>query len=314
MDRKKTANKKEIKEDIINIGVNKVKLTNQNKIYFPDDQISKNEVMLYYQSISQYILPHLKNRPQSLNRFPEGINESNFFQKNAPDDIPVWVITENIVSKSNDQTVDYIICNDESTLAYLNNLGCIDFNVWNSRVQHLENPDYLVLDLDPAQDNTFDDVIDVTLVVKEILDAASLLGYVKTSGSTGIHIYVPMGAKYSFERVKDFALLLMHIVQQRLPELTTLERSLNKREKGKIYLDYLQNRFGQTLASPYSLRPQKGASVSMPLEWSEIKKGMRPTDYNIYNALSRIKEKGDIFRPVLAKGANIIKASKRLSI
>lgn len=169
------------------------------------------------------------------------------------------------------------------------------------------------MDLDPSEKNSFDDVIETALAVKEVLDLAGIEGYPKTSGSSGIHIYIPTNGKYSYEQVKDFGHLLMQMVQQKLPELTTLERSLQKRDKDKIYLDYLQNRRGQTLASVYSLRPKKSAPVSMPLEWAEVKRGLQPTDFNIYNALNRITEKGDLFKPTLGKGIDMLKAIKKLS-
>jgi len=290
------------------IGKNKVKLTHQDKIYFPKEQLTKADIIDYYQSISDYILPHLKNRPLSLNRFPNGIEEDNFYHKDAGENTPEWIKTTEIYSESPDKYIDYIVCNNKATLAYLNNLGCIDINPWNSRISKLDFPDYLVLDLDPSEKNTFEDVIEVALQIKEITDEIKIDAYCKTSGSTGIHIYIPMGRKYDFEKVKDFAHILMKSTQERLPQLTTLERSLKKRESTKIYLDYLQNRQGQTLASVYSLRPRPGAPVSMPLEWSELKKGLRPTDFTIYNALGRIQAQGDIFLPVLQKGINMMKA------
>ena len=302
------------KDDVVKkIGKQELKLTNQNKIYFPHDDITKGDLITFYQSISQYILPHLRARPQSMNRYPNGIEGLSFFQKDAPEETPEWIETQKVFSESSDKYINYIICNDKATLAYLNNLGCIELNVWTSKIQKADHPDYLVLDLDPSEKNSFEDVIETAQTVKEVLDLAGVEGYPKTSGSSGIHIYIPMNAKYSYEQVKDFGHLLMQMVQQKLPDLTTLERSLQKRDKNKIYLDYLQNRSGQTLASVYSLRPKDGAPVSMPLEWSEIKNGLKPTDFNIYNALDRIKEKGDIFKPTLGKGIDMLKAIKKLS-
>jgi bifunctional non-homologous end joining protein LigD len=300
------------KEKEITLNKHKIKLTNQDKIYFPKDEVTKGDVITYYQSIAEYILPHLKNRPLSLNRFPNGIEEQNFYQKDASDTIPDWVKTTEVYSESTDKNIDYVYCNDKATLAYLNNLGCIDMNPWNSSLPDLEHPDYLVLDLDPSKKNTFDDVIETALQVNEILKSIKVKGYCKTSGSTGMHIYIPMGGQYDFDQVKDFAHILMKQVNEKLPKLTTLERSLQKRDDKKIYLDYLQNRTGQTLASAYSLRPKEGASVSMPLEWDELKKGIKPTDFNIHNALERIKEKGDLFKPVLGKGIDMMKALKLL--
>ncbi|OCA77740.1 DNA ligase D [Chryseobacterium contaminans] len=300
------------KEQEITLNRHVVKLTNQDKVYFPKDGITKGDVIDYYQSVAEYILPYLKNRPLSLNRFPNGIEKQGFYQKDAGDHIPDWIKTTQVYSESNDKYIDYIYCNDKATLAYLNNLGCIDLNPWNSSLPDLEHPDYLVLDLDPSKKNTFDEVIETALQVNEVLKAIKIKGYCKTSGSTGIHIYIPMGGKYDFDQVKDFAHILMKQVHEKLPEITTLERSLQKRDSSKIYLDYLQNRTGQTLASAYSLRPKPGASVSMPLDWDELKPGLLPTDYNIENALERIKEKGDLFKPVLGKGIDMMKALELL--
>lgn len=300
------------KEQEITLNRHSVKLTNQDKIYFPKDGITKGDVIEYYQSVAEYILPHLKNRPLSLNRFPNGIEAQSFYQKDASDNIPDWIKTTQVHSESNDKYIDYIYCNDKATLAYLNNLGCIDLNPWNSSLPDLEHPDYLVLDLDPSKKNSFDDVIEAALHVNEVLNSIKIKGYCKTSGSTGIHIYIPMGGTYDFDQVKDFAHIVMKQVNEKLPKTTTLERSLQKRDDKKIYLDYLQNRTGQTLASAYSLRPKEGASVSMPLEWEEVKPGLKPTDFTIHNALERIKEKADLFKPVLGKGIDMMKALELL--
>ncbi|WHF53104.1 DNA ligase D [Chryseobacterium gotjawalense] len=290
-----------------------VKLTNQNKIYFPESGITKGEVIDYYQSVAKYILPHLKNRPQSLNRFPNGIEGLSFYHKDAGNDAPDWIEKVSVFSESNEKDIEYLICNTADDLAYLNNLGCIDLNPWNSTVIDLDKPTWLALDLDPSEKNTFDQVIETALCVKEILDLAKIKGFCKTSGSSGIHIFIPMGEQYEVELVKNFAHLLMQKVQQKLPDLTTLERNLKKRDKNKIYLDYLQNRTGQTLASVYSVRPKPFAPVSMPLLWEELKSGLKPTDFNIHNALERIKKNGDLFKPVLGKGIDMLKALENLS-
>lgn len=311
---KKTEAKKRVGKDDVEkkIGKQELKLTNQNKIYFPDDVITKGDVIEYYQSISKYILPHLKDRPQSMNRFPDGIKGLSFFQKHAAEETPDWIKTQKVFSESTDKYINYIICNDKETMAYLNNLGCIELNIWTSRIQKADNPDYLVLDLDPSEKNSFEDVIETAQVVKDVLDLAGIEGYPKTSGSSGIHVYIPMNAKYSYDQVKDFGHLLMQMVHQKLPDLTTLERSLQKRDKNKIYLDYLQNRRGQTLASVYSLRPKNGATVSMPLKWKEVKSGLKPTDFTIHNSLDRLKKAGDLFKSVLGRGIDMLKAIRKL--
>ena len=301
------------KDDVVKkMGGQELKLTNLNKIYFPEDDITKGDIIEFYQSISKYILPHLKNRPQSMNRYPNGIKGLSFFQKDAAEETPEWIDTQKVFSESSDKYINYIICDNKATLAYLNNLGCIELNIWTSRINNADNPDYLVLDLDPSEKNTFEDVIETAQVVKEVLDMTGTLGCPKTSGSTGIHVYIPMNAKYNYEPVKNFGHLLMQIVQEKLPDLTTLERSLQKRDKNKIYLDYLQNRRGQTLASVYSIRPKNGAPVSMPLQWDEVKNGLKPTDFNIFNTLQRLQEQGDLFKPVLGKGIDMLAILNKL--
>lgn len=289
----------------------KVKYTNQDKLYWQKEGITKGDLINYYQEVSQYILPHLKDRAQSLNRFPNGIEGESFFHKDAGGEAPPWVDTAHIYSESNNKELEYIVCNNKETLGYLNNLGCIELNPWNSRTQQLDYPDYMIIDLDPSPTNTFDEIIEAALATKEVLDSCHIQSYCKTSGSTGIHIYVPMGAKYNYNQVKDFAHIVAQLILSKLPDTTTLERSLSKRG-GKIYLDYLQNRSGQTVASVYCVRPKPGATVSMPLEWSEVKQGLKISDFTIHNALKRIKNKGDIFAPVLGEGIDMGDAIDRL--
>ena len=300
-------------EAIRTFGKIKVNTTNLNKIYFPDEAITKGRVIEYYQQIADYILPFLKDRPQSLKRNPNGILDKGFFHKDAGDDAPEWVKSIEIYSESAKKEIDYIICNDRQTLAYLNNLGCIELNPWNSRINWLDKPDYLIIDLDPSEKNTFEQVIETALAFKAILDKAGATSYCKTSGATGLHIFLPMGKKYLYEQVKDFAHFLCMIVNEQLPKFTSLERNLQKRGNRKIYLDYLQNRRGQTIASAYSLRPHPGATVSMPLEWKEVKPGLTPSTFTIDTALPRINKMGDIFSNVLGKGLDIKKCLEKIS-
>lgn len=297
---------------LVKSGRHEVKLTNQDKIYFPKDKITKGDVVHYYQSIYDYIIPYLKDRPESLKRNPNGIDDKGFFHKDAGEGAPDWVKSIPLYSESVNKDIDYILCNDAATLMYLNNLGCIELNPWNSRIKKTDYPDYMVIDIDPSDKNTFEQVIEVALVVKKVLDKAGADSYCKTSGATGLHIYVPMGAKYDYDQVKDFAQLIAMMVQEQLPEFTTLERSLSKR-KNRIYIDFLQNRKGQTLACAYSLRPRQGATVSTPLEWKEVKKGLKPSAFTIHNLLKRLASKGDLFEGVLGKGVNLKLCLKKLS-
>jgi bifunctional non-homologous end joining protein LigD len=292
---------------VLQFGKVSVPISNSQKIYFPDDDITKGMVVDYYQSVAEYILPYLQNRPQSLKRNPGGIKDSGFFHKDAGDTAPAWVKSFKVHSDSTNKMIDYIICNDKATLAYLNNLGCIELNPWHSVTSKPDKPDYLIIDIDPSDNNTFDQVIEAAQHFKVLLDKAKAPAFCKTSGASGLHIYVPMGKKFSYEQVKDFAHVLCMMVSEQLPDFTTLERNLKKRGNNHMYLDYLQNRRGQTIASVYSLRPRLGATVSMPLLWKEVKKGLTPADFTIHNALKRIKKMGDIFSGVLGPGVDINK-------
>lgn len=281
-------------------------LTNLNKIYFPLDGITKGEIIHYYSEVAQFILPYLKNRPESLNRFPNGIESASFYQKDFDTEkVPSWLTTKKIYSESNDNEIDYLICNDKETLIYMVNLGCIDFNPWNSTIHNLDKPDWMVIDIDPDTDN-FEEVIETALTVREVLDNLEIESYCKTSGASGMHVYVPLAGKYTYESVKIFAQIIAREVQIKLPDTTTLERSIKKRNH-KIYIDYLQNRKGQTIAAPYSIRPHVGATVSTPLEWSEVHSKLKPSDFTIKNVLSRFEKKGDIWKPVLGVGIDMLK-------
>ncbi|MFT3824876.1 MAG: non-homologous end-joining DNA ligase [Chitinophagaceae bacterium] len=287
--------------------------TNTDKIYWPDEKFTKGNVLDYYNSVYKYIIKHLKGRPQSLFRTPNGIKGGGFFHKDAGEHVPEWVDTSPVYSESAGKTVDYIVCNNKKALQYIVNLGCIEINPWSSKTTSPDNPDYVILDLDPSAKNTFDEVINCAQVIKSILDQAGVEGYCKTSGATGIHIYIPLAGKYTYEQSRVFAELIANLTHEQIPGFTSLERSLSKRGNKNIYIDYLQNKIGATLASVYSLRPKPGAPVSMALEWKEVKKGLHPLDFNIKNALKRIEKKGDIFLPVLGKGIDMNKALKKLN-
>jgi bifunctional non-homologous end joining protein LigD len=292
-------------EIITKINGKTLKLTHLNKVFWPKEKITKGGVIEYYQKISSFILPYLKDRPESLNRHPNGIAGKNFFQKDVDHMPPPWVKTKKIFSESNNADINYLICNDQATLLYLANLGCIEINPWFSTTRHLDKPDYAVLDLDP-EDIGFEKVIEVAIGAHKILDNLNVPSYCKTSGATGLHIYVPLGGKYTFDQAKDFIHLIAAMVNQQFPEITSLERSPSKRQK-RIYLDFLQNRKGQTLAAPYSLRPKPGATVATPLEWKEVKKGLSPSQFTIKNIFKRLEKKGDLFKPVLGKGIDLKK-------
>ncbi|HEY4874885.1 MAG TPA: DNA ligase D [Puia sp.] len=311
--KKEKPSEKTTNEDELAFGKIKVKTSNVSKIYFPKEKITKGMVINYYQQIADYILPYLQDRPESLKRNPNGINDPGFFHKDAGVDAPGWIKSKKIYSESAKKDIDYIICNHKATLAYLNNLGCIELNPWNSTIKSLDNPDYMIIDIDPSEKNNFDQVVETANAFKELLDKAGAESFCKTSGASGLHIYVPVGKKYSYDQTKDFAHLLCTFVSEQLPSFTTLERNLQKRGNKKIYLDYLQNRRGQTLACAYSLRPRAGATISTPLQWKEVKKGLRPSEFTITTIFERLKKTGDLFKGVFGKNVDLEKALDKIS-
>lgn len=303
----------DVKKTTLSVDGHDVTVTNQNKVYWPDEKITKGDVLHYYSLVHQYLLPYLKDRPQSLRRNPNGIRDEGFFQKDAGDAIPDWIKTVRLRAESAKRDIDYIICNDLATLLYLNNLGCIEINPWNSRTGKLDYPDYMVLDIDPSEKNSFDQVIETAQVYKDVLDKAGAPSYCKTSGASGLHIYVPLHAQYTYEKVREFAEIVSQLVEQQIPKITTTERALNKRN-GRIYLDYQQNKKGQTLASVYSLRPKEGATVSTPLLWKEVKTGLHPSNFTIHSIIERLKKKGDLFQQVLVEKINLSACIKNLNL
>lgn len=298
-------------ERIVEVDGHELKLTNQNKVFWPKEKYTKGDVIAYYNKVSGYILPYLMDRPQSLKRNPGGIEDKGFYHKDAGDQAPHWVKSAEVYSESGNKTIDYIICNDKATLIYLANLGCIELNPWNSKIQKPDNPDYLIMDIDPSEKNTFSQVIDVARVIKEILDKAGCTCYCKTSGATGMHVYIPLQGRYTYDQARPFSEIIAHLTQERLPGFTTVERPLNQR-KGRIYIDFLQNRRGQTLSSVYSIRPVPGASVSTPLNWKEVKHGLTPLDFTIKTIHKRLDKVGDLFAKVLTDKNDLRKCIDRL--
>ncbi|WP_291910989.1 DNA ligase D [Chitinophaga sp. CB10] len=287
-----------------------LKFTNLDKIYWPVEKITKRDMINYYAAVADYIFPYLKDRPQSLNRFPEGINGFNFYQKNVEDKVADWISTFPYTSESDGETKLFMVCKDKATLLYMANLGCIELNPWHSTTRKPDNPDYCLIDLDPDK-NPFSQVVETALEVKDVLDKIGADSFVKTSGSTGMHILIPLGAKYTFDQSRMLAELVVNIVHKRLPDTTSVVRTPAKR-KGLIYLDFLQNRQIQTMACAYSLRPKPGATVSAPLSWSEVKKGLNMKDFNIYTMPERLAKKGDLLKGLLGKGIDLNKVLDKL--
>jgi len=311
---KKNAGEKKAKKAAgyeLKLGKVTLQMTNPDKIYWPKEGYRKGDLVAYYDRIAPLILPYLEDRPQSMHRFPNGIDGGSFFQKDVDTDkSPSWLHTEKIYSESNKEYIDYLICNDKATLLYMANLGCIEINPWNSRLGAIDKPDWVVIDLDP-EEIAFKEVVRAALGVRELMDELEMECYCKTSGASGLHVYIPLGAKYTYDETKSFAELIANLVHKRMPATTSVVRSPAKRKK-KVYLDFLQNRRGQTLAAPYSVRPKPGATVATPLRWEEVNDKLDPSRFTMQTIFSRIEKLGDIWKPALGKGADILKALKKM--
>lgn len=293
----------------LNISGHDLTFTHLDKVFWPDEGYSKRDLLNYYHEAAEYILPYLKNRPQSLNRFPNGIKGQGFYQKDVTNTAPDWV--KEFPYETDGEAKNFLVVENEASILWMVNLGVIEMNPWNSTIKKPDHPDWCIIDLDPSEKNTFEQVIQAAQATKDVLDGLKITGYPKTSGSTGIHIYIPLGAKYTYEQSQLLAKWIVTSVNETLKDFTTIERMTNKRN-GKMYLDFLQNRPQATLAAPYAVRPKPGASVSMPLHWEEVKKGLKVKDFTIQNALDRIRREGDIFRPVLDKGIDLNKILKSI--
>jgi bifunctional non-homologous end joining protein LigD len=287
-------------------------LTNLDKVFWPDEGYTKGDLLHYYRDVSSVILAYLRDRPESMLRHPNGIAGKSFFQKDVSNQPPpAGVRTERIWSDSNKAEITYVVCDDEPSLLYIVNLGCIEINPWLSRVASLDKPDYIVIDLDPL-DTSFEHAVKAALTVRKILGRAGGECYCKTSGKRGLHVCVPLAARYDYGNAGDFAEVLAARVHKELPATTSIVRSPAQR-KGLVYLDFLQNRRGQTLAAPYSVRPAKGATVSTPLSWREVRKGLDPSKFTIETMPRRLEKLGDLWAPVLGAGIDLDECLKRLS-
>jgi bifunctional non-homologous end joining protein LigD len=269
-----------------------VELSNPTKVFWPDEGWTKTDLAEYYRFVAPYILKHLRDRPESLRRYPDGIKGEAFFHKDVGALVPDWVETVPIDSDSGSDKV-YMLCQDEATLLYVVNLGCIDLNPWLSRLGSLEKPDYSVIDLDPEA-IAFDKVVEAAMAVHEVLARANVPSLVKTSGATGMHIFVPLGGKYTYDQSRQFAELVATFAHQKLPDVTSLVRNPAQRQ-GRVYIDFLQNRRAQTLASAYSVRPFPGAPVSTPLEWEEVVPGLDPGNFTMFTLRERLERVGDLW-------------------
>jgi len=288
-----------------------VALSNLKKVFWPVEKYTKGDLIEYYRGISPWLLPYLKDRPLVLTRFPDGIAGKSFYQKDAPDFTPEWLRTIPIWSEDTQRQVNYFVCDDVETLLYVANMGSIPLHIWASRVDSLELPDWCVIDLDP-KGAPFSDVVEVALSLHRLCEDLELPHYVKTSGSTGLHILIPLAQQCTFDQSRDLGELLARVVVAELPAISTIVRQVRGRE-GKVYLDYLQNRHGQLIVAPFSVRPLPGAPVSMPLEWREVSKKLDISKHTIMTAATRMEKLGkDPVSPVLSVRPDLSAVLERL--
>ncbi|HSN90349.1 MAG TPA: DNA ligase D [Anaeromyxobacteraceae bacterium] len=288
-----------------------VKVTNPGKVFFPGEGITKGDLVGYYREVAPFMLPFLRDRPLVLTRFPDGIEGKSFFQKDAPAWRPAWIRTVRVRSEGADRDVDHFLADDADGLAWIANLGAIPIHVWASRVGALDRPDWCVLDLDPKE-APFAHVVRVARAVRELCDAIGLPSCPKTTGQRGLHVLLPLGGQLTHEQSRTLAELVARAVEARHPDVATTARSLGARG-GRVYLDFLQNGLGKTIAAPYSVRPRPGATVSVPLRWSEVGPRLDPARFTIRNVVARAGRLGsDPMAPVLAERPDLVGALERL--
>jgi bifunctional non-homologous end joining protein LigD len=289
-----------------------VKLSSPDRVLYPDDGITKGDVFGYYEQVGPAIVPHLRDRPFTMKRYPHGITGEAFFQKQAPRGMPDWIATRQFRTwprEGESRLVDFPLINSPEAVLWMVQMNCIDMNAWYSRIDKPDRPDFVLFDLDPPDDG-FELAIEVAHLIRELLDELELPGYVKTSGADGIHVVAPITRRSTFEQTYDFAEKASRLLEQRHPGKVTTEWLKKKREG--VLVDHRQNGHGKTIASVYSVRPKPGAPVSTPLRWGELTPGIRPRDFGMEQALGRIAEHGDLFVPVLEDPRPLAPAAKKL--
>lgn len=275
---------------LLQVGREQVSITSLDRIYWPDEKLTKFDLLTFYLKIADYIMPYLQDRPAILQRWPRGINAPMFFQQDL-DTAPQFIKTARLTNQEGRQ-LDYGVYSTTASLLHFVNIGTIEQHPWHSTVKRLDKPDWIAIDLDPKK-APWQNVLQVALVVKEVADAVGLEAFPKTSGSSGIHIYIPLKPTNEYDKVAEFARLFASEVARRAPRIATIERTIAKRKSTQVYVDWMQNARGKSLAAPFTARAKPGATVSMPLEWKQISKGVEIKDFTIVNVPDLVKKKGD---------------------
>jgi bifunctional non-homologous end joining protein LigD len=293
-----------------------IQFTNLDKPYWPEDGYTKGDLIEYYRTISPWLLPYLADRPLVLTRYPDGIDGKSFYQKDAPEWTPDWIETVRIEHDSKEKPNNYFVANELESLLYVANLGAIPLHLWHSRVADLEHPDWCLMDLDPKE-APFAHVVECALFLHDLCDEIGLPHYVKTTGSSGIHILIPLARQMDYEQSRTLGELLARVTVKALPKISTITRAVKSRG-GKVYVDFMQNAQGQLMASPFCVRPKKGAPVSAPLTWDEVGPKLDLMDYTIETMparMEKLKKKGvgDPCAPVLTEKPNLLTALEKLT-
>jgi bifunctional non-homologous end joining protein LigD len=289
----------DVQDALLDVGGRRVQLTNLKKPFWPKDGITKGDLLQYYADVSPYLLPHLRDRAMVMKRYPNGADGGCFFMKRVPEPHPNWLDTCSIVHQSGN-VIDFPMIQDLASLLWVVNLGCIDLNPWYARCDDVHRPDFLHFDLDPGPGASFAKVLDAALIVREALESLGMPTFVKTTGSSGVHLSVPIARGPLQKEVWTFAKALSKALAAQHPKLLTAEYRIADRPRGRVLVDYNQNAWGRTLASIYSVRPKPRATVSTPLAWSEVEAGVVLTKFRMENVPARLKRLGDLWKPLLA--------------
>jgi len=279
-------------------------LTNLQKVFFPGLGLTKRDLLQYYLDVSPWLLPHLKNRAMVMKRYPNGINGEFFFMKRAPSPRPASIPICDIEHGSGN-VIGFPVIQHLSSLLWVVNLGCIDLNPWYARCDDVDRPDYLHFDLDPVVGASFERVLETALIVRDALDSIKIKNYAKTTGSRGIHVYVPIMRGPTQKQVWAFAKALAKALESRHSKIITAEYRVAKRPRGRVLVDYNQNAWNRTLASVYSVRPKPAATVSAPVTWVEVERGVRIEDFTVKNVPARLRKIGDLWKPLLADAGRV---------
>jgi len=301
-------------EDVIRKGKRELRLSNLDKPFWPDEGITKGDLLRYYRAIAPVLVPHLKDRPFTMRRYPHGANSEAFFQKDAPKHMPEWIPTfhAHVSARDTERTkrwIDFPLVNDELALLWMVNMGCIDMNAWYSRVDKPERPDFVLFDLDPTPEVPWQQTIEVALILKELLDALELVSFPKTSGGKGFHVLVPLDRRSTYTESRQFAEIVAGAIARAHPKLATTEWS--KARRRGVLIDANQNGEGKTIASVYSVRPKPNAPVSTPFRWEEVDDKLNPSDYTMRAVLERVRLHGDLYAGVLTTRQSVAKALSR---